>query len=78
VWDGTRYVFLPGRMGVAFDSHSRTWLRMPGSRRAGYREGEVSVWAGDRLLVWSGNQGGEVVDIGRDGVAFVRDQAAAP
>ena len=70
VWTGS-VVLVPGPRGVAYDPEADAWYRLP-EAPDGYvsREQIPTVWAGDRVLIWSGTRG-ESSHPREDGVAFI-------
>jgi hypothetical protein len=61
VWDGTEMILVGGRpmggnrplsRGVAYDPSTNGWRWLPPMETA--RDGFVSAWAGDQLVVWGG------------------------
>lgn len=71
-WDGTEAFFIGGRKhtppdwrsgllarGVAYDPDTDRWRRIAPMEEP--RQGEVSIWTGDELLVWGGiGEGGAI------------------
>jgi hypothetical protein len=70
VWTGSLLIAL-GQSGVAYDPTSDEWYLLPEAPLdAAFRESVPSVWAGDRVLIWSGLRG-ESSEPLMHGVAFV-------
>lgn len=70
VWTGSLLI-APGLRGLAYDPVADTWSRLP--RAPGdlaFREDSPSVWAGDRVLIWSGRRGESAPPL-RDGAVFI-------
>lgn len=70
VWSGSLLLVL-GQEGVAYDpTGDRWWSLPPAPPGAASRDAVPAVWAGDRVLVWSGLSG-ESSEPLADGVAFL-------
>jgi hypothetical protein len=74
VWTGSMLLAL-GQDGVAYVPDSDSWMMLPPAPTdATFRDSVPSVWAGDRVLVWSGLRG-ESSDPLADGVTFMPGDA---
>jgi len=74
VWTGSTLLAL-GKAGVAYVPDSDSWLLLPSAPTdATFRDSVPSVWAGDRVLVWSGLRGESSVAL-TDGVTFMPGDA---
>jgi hypothetical protein len=70
VWSGSLLIW-PGQHGVAYEPAADQWWTLPEAPgNLANRDAVPSVWAGDRVLVWSGLRGesGEPLD---DGAVFI-------
>lgn len=56
VWTGDRAVLFGE--GLAFDSTSGEWWNLGSQVDGVSRTGAITLWAGDRLFVWGGQEGG--------------------
>jgi hypothetical protein len=70
LWSGT-HVIAVGGTGVAYEPDTDSWFELPPEPGdAAARDTVPVVWAGDRVLIWSGLHGESSTPLD-DGVMFV-------
>jgi len=70
IWTGQRAVLLGA--GLAFDPDTGEWWNLGNTAGAGMpRRGAVTLWAGDRLFVWGGQEGAEAPEMYPKGYTLI-------